>query len=80
MKIISDGTIAETHFYNDDGSEIRHVVQFLLFGRNDMKFLVADLKVRVTSMELTIQDQKVDIIPLEENHDQKESNSQSNPA
>ena len=64
MKIISDGTVAGTHFLLESGEKIHGVIGFSMNVCGSDDSIVAQLTVRVTEIDMRLDDDSVEVVEL----------------
>jgi hypothetical protein len=64
VKIISDGTIAGTHFLTENGEKIHGVIGFSMHGSGSDNILIAQLVIRVTEIDMHLSDDIVEVVEL----------------
>jgi len=62
MKIISDGTTTGTKLYTDDGEEIADVIEMIVRGTTEGKFIIVTVKLRKPKLDIEVFDKNIEYI------------------
>jgi pectate lyase len=65
MKIVSDGLIANTKITTDSGEVIDGVINLVIYGAGGDDFLVAQLMIRLSMLNVEIRDEHIQVFGVD---------------